>query len=106
MNKITYSNGVRQYNTYCETVDNLTVIRHHTTDIVVHDHNTNTLTINSGGWYSKTTKDRINQYLTHIQANFFITQKNRQWFVVEQSSGKLLTYADGLVLQSGVDITI
>jgi hypothetical protein len=37
------------------------VIRYHNTD-VVSIHEDNTYTLNSGGWYTPTTKDRINEY--------------------------------------------
>jgi hypothetical protein len=36
-------------------------IRYHSTDVVI-IHEDNTYTLNSGGWYTPTTKDRINEY--------------------------------------------
>lgn len=54
--------------------DGATVYRLHHTDIVV-IHN-NTYTLNSGGWQTLTTKDRINAY-----APVRLYQKNHEWFL-------------------------
>lgn len=50
------------------------VIRYHNTDVVT-IHEDSTYTLNSGGWYTSTTKDRINEYSpAHIH------QENGLWY--------------------------
>ena len=53
---------------------------HHATKIIEHDVQNNTIKLNNGGWYSKTTKDRMHSYLIE-NASFRLYQKKGNWFV-------------------------
>ena len=53
---------------------------HHATKIIEHDVENNTITLNNGGWYSKTTKDRMHSYLIE-NASFRLYQKKGNWFI-------------------------
>lgn len=61
--------------------DGRKAVRYHTTDIVTEMNDV--ITLNSGGWKTNTTKDRINQFLRHFDVPFYIQQKNHQWFIAE-----------------------
>lgn len=63
-------------NTYLIDNGDSRAIRLHDTDILT-EHK-GWITLNNGGWQSKTTKERMNTYLPD---GVYITQKNYEWFV-------------------------
>ena len=78
-------------NTYAEILQDGTVaIKLHST-YVVKIHPDNTYTLNSGGWQTATTKDRINQYSPKR-----VHQRNFEWFV--SVNGKDYPFIDGMVV--------
>lgn len=68
-------------------------IRYHATDVITYD-GADTYTLNSGGWQTKTTKERINQYLP---TGFWISQKNFVW-TVHTPTGPL-EFTDGMTVE-------
>ena len=80
-------------NTYAEILHDGTVaIKLHNTYVV--KINTNgTYTLNSGGWQTITTKDRINQYSPRY---VYVYQKNFEWFV--KINDKSYPFMDGMVV--------
>jgi hypothetical protein len=78
-------------NTYAEILSDGSVgIMLHST-YVVKIHPDNTYTLNSGGWQTLTTKDRINQYSPR-----YVYQKNFEWFV--KMGDKSYPFMDGMVV--------
>lgn len=78
-------------NTYAEILyDGSVAIRLHNTD-VVKIHPNGLYTLNSGGWQTVTTKDRINQYSPRR-----VYQRNFEWFV--DIDGKEHPFIDGMVV--------
>lgn len=78
-------------NTYAEILHDGSVgILLHST-YVVKIHEDNTYTLNSGGWQTLTTKDRINQYSPR-----YVYQKNFEWFV--KINDKSYPFVDGMVV--------
>lgn len=78
-------------NTYkIETADGYK-IRLHDTDIieVVGDK----MILNSGGWQTHTTKERINKY---IKSGYRITQKQFNWFLNNTIDNTITPFADGI----------
>jgi hypothetical protein len=75
-------------NTYAEILPDgsVGIALHGTT--VVRIHPDNSATLNTGGWYTITTKDRINQY-----SPVRVYQRKGQWYL---ESG--LEYEDGMVV--------
>lgn len=68
------------YETVIRRVDELTIaVKHHKTDILKVDP-TNVITVNNGGHYSPTTKDRLNQFLSCKGVHIY--QKKGEWFIV------------------------
>ena len=78
-------------NTYAEILnDNTVAIKLHST-YVVKIRNDGTYTLNSGGWQTVTTKDRINQY-----SPVRVYQRKFEWFV--KINGKEYPFIDGMVV--------
>jgi hypothetical protein len=92
-------------NTYAEILPNKSVgIKLHNTYVVKIDTD-NDYTLSTGGWYTSTTKDRINSYCP-----FKVFQKNHDWWVrinnqnVPFYSGMVIS-SDGEVLSTGGILT-
>lgn len=80
-------------NTYAEILhDNSVGIMLHST-YVVKIHPDNTYTLQTGGWQTITTKDRINQY-----SPVRVYQRNYEWFV--RLNGKEYPFMEGMVVQA------
>ena len=78
-------------NTYAEILnDNTVAIKLHST-YVVKIRDDGTYTLNSGGWQTVTTKDRINQY-----SPVRVYQRKFEWFV--NINGKEYPFIDGMVV--------
>lgn len=80
-------------NTYRIDTEQGYKIRLHNTDILIFENNT--IKLNNGGWYSKTTKDRMNEYLT----GYYIKQKDYQWYVVNTITGDTVDYQNNMTLK-------
>tara|TARA_R110001592_G_scaffold174820_1_gene413769 strand:+ start:287 stop:619 length:333 start_codon:yes stop_codon:yes gene_type:complete len=77
---------------------------HHATKIIEHDVENNTIKLNNGGWYSKTTKDRMHSYLIE-NASYRLYQQKGNWFVdqVDKSNDyktiKTIPYENNMILR-------
>lgn len=67
-------------------------IRLHDTDILTFENGK--VTLDSGGWQTVTTKQRLNRFLP---SGYRITQKNFEWFVNTPNGGKV-AFSDGMTL--------
>ena len=79
-------------NTYLIRRGENIAIRLHNTDIVIYYPN-GKIVLNSGGWRTPTTKDRINSALRH---EYRISQDKGIWYI----QGKI--FQDGLTIENGV----
>ena len=76
-------------NTYLELRDNGDIaVKLHATDVVTYKPNGDTV-LNTGGWHTVTTRDRINKY-----SNANISQKQGVWYV-----DNIATFADGMIVK-------
>ena len=75
---------------------------HHATKIIEHDVENNTITLNNGGWYSKTTKDRINAYAYENNLPFRVYQKDFEWFVTYDN--KCYPFEDNMIITKWVNV--
>ena len=80
-------------NTNCSTV----VL--HRTAIAVYDHNTQALKLNTGGWYSVTTKSRLNAILQGLIVGASVFQKNFDWYL--NYNNQTVDFWDGMILSQG-----
>ena len=97
VNKINWSNS----NTFVDYNSNTncsTVVLHRTA-IAVYDHNTQALKLNTGGWYSVTTKSRLNAILSEIFVGACVYQKNWDWFF--NYNNQTHDFIDGMIITEG-----
>ena len=89
------SNTVVDYNsnTNCSTV----VL--HRTAIAVYDHKNQALKLNTGGWYSVTTKSRLNALLSEFKYGCRVFQKNFDWYL--STVNQTVDFWDGMILSQG-----
>lgn len=55
----------------------------------------NTITLNSGGWETVTTKRKMNQASNQFALGFGVYQKNHKWFV-DLPNGDTVDFQDGM----------
>mgnify|MGYP001808837462 CR=1 FL=1 len=91
VNKNDWSNS--NENTNCSTV----VL--HRTAIAVYDHNTQALKLNTGGWYSVTTKSRLNAILQELITGASVFQRDFNWFL--SYNNQTHDFMDGMILSQG-----
>lgn len=98
-NKVAKSKFIANNTLQVEYLDGRKAIRLHTTDIVTEKDGV--ITLNSGGWKTATTKDRINGYSWEngLRKWPYISQRNHQWFVGEG------IFYDGIQFKDGVQIS-
>ncbi len=89
------------YRTTVSERDGITAVTFHNTAVVVFD--ANTITLNSDGWQTVTTKRRMNQVADHFGLQFRVWQKNFVWYV--DWSGETLEYYDGIKLEQPVVVS-
>ena len=77
--------------------ENLSEVRLHCNLIAWLDHTKQVLAISSAGWYSNTTKSRLNALLYEFNTGIRVFQKNFDWFVSD-FQGKKVDFYDGLLV--------
>jgi hypothetical protein len=65
-------------------------VTYHGTDVVTWDNDT--ITLNTGGWFTVTTKARMNQTASQFNLGFTVYQKARVWYINFQ--GNIITFTD------------
>jgi len=55
-----------------------------------------TVTLDSGGWMTATTKKRMNQWFQHYQYPISVSQRKGKWYVA--ANGTEYPYRDGMTL--------
>src|SRR5258706_10774935 len=86
-------------NTYMETADNGDIsFRLHSTDVVVR-HADGSATLNSGGWRTVTTKERLNRY-----APCRVYQEKFAWYVVGKDATGAWDWAHPAPFEDGMRV--
>ena len=70
------------------------VARYHQTDIV--KWGPNHIRLNSNGWATSTTKQRMNQAASEYGLGYYVFQKNFDWFV--SFFGQTIPFTDGMII--------
>ena len=89
------SNTFVEYNS---NTDCSTIVLHRTA-IAVYDHKNQALKLNTGGWYSVTTKSRLNAILDQLMYGARVYQKNFDWFL--SYNNQTHDFMDGMILVNG-----
>ena len=89
------SNTFVEYNS---NTDCSTIVLHRTA-IAVWDHKNQALKLNTGGWYSVTTKSRLNAILDQLITGARVFQKDFNWFL--SYNNQTHDFMDGMILSQG-----
>ena len=93
---------MKAYKTTIHTDGDTVNVVHHSTKIIEHDLVKKTIKLNNGGWFSKTTKDRMNAYFNESNLSAFgIFQKKGNWFVLTPNNDhkNALPYENDMILE-------
>ena len=77
-------------------IKNLTVCRLYETNIVILDHDSNTITLDSGGYDTNHTKKCANLILNRFVYHLY--QEDFQWYVTMKNGKKPAIFEDGMEL--------
>ena len=89
------SNTFVEYNS---NTDCSTIVLHRTA-IAVYDHKNQALKLNTGGWYSVTTKSRLNAILDQLMYGARVFQKDFNWYLCY--ANQTHDFMDGMILSQG-----
>lgn len=77
----------------------ITTVTFWNTDIV--KFNNKTITLTSGGYYTATTKTRMNQASNQFNLGYQVKQENYKWYVYFQD--RKFIFNDGMILNRGIN---
>ena len=97
VNRNNWSNSNTQVN-YNSNTDCSSVYLHGN-QIATVDHITNALKLNTGGWYSVTTKSRLNAILDQLITGARVFQRDFNWFL--NYNNVTHDFNDGMILCNG-----
>jgi hypothetical protein len=83
---------VRGVATSIRTEAGKTKVRYHNTDVVTFDDKE--IVLDTGNWYTVTTKVRMNQASNQYGLGYSVFKKDGFWHVVTQRDGKVHTFGD------------
>lgn len=86
-------------NTRIRRDDDAIVIRLHATDILTWT--PETVTLNNGGWYSNTTKARMQDSLP---PSWRLYQESGSWSLVNRANGETYAYINGMTINLGAEV--
>jgi hypothetical protein len=87
-------------NTTIRKVGDSVAVRLHETDVVIIRSDGNYV-LNSGGWLTSTTKDRINNY-----SPASVYQAKRKWFLFDRSNDTNTPFVDGMVVDANGSLVV
>lgn len=76
----------------------ITRVTYHKTAIVAVDRAEGTVTLDSGGWRTYTTKLKMNQAAENLSLPFDVIQRNGIWLVYTPDSDVPTPFEDGMVI--------
>ena len=81
--------------TTVRTINGWTEIQYHNTVVV--KFNNKQIILNSGGWYTNTTKTRMNQASNQFDLSFWVSQVDFEWSVY--FDGNDMPFVNGMIIQ-------
>lgn len=72
-----------------------TYVRYHNTDVV--KFNASEITLKTGGWYTQTTKNRMNQAANEYNLGFSVSQRKNKWYVMTPDGE--IPFVDGMTIK-------
>jgi len=89
------TNKVQGVATSVWTDEGRTYVRYHSTNVVEFD--ATSVTLNSGGWQTVTTKRRMNQASNEFNLGYSVYQRAHAWYVVD-GNGEKHAFVDGMTI--------
>lgn len=89
-----FEESIDNYRDKVVEYDNEIYILYHTTPIVVKSDFWDTLKLSSGGWKTKSTKERINR---HLPDEFKLYQEDNVWYI--KTEDEIIEFYDGIELE-------
>jgi len=74
-------NQIGSHKTTVREQNEVLSVVYHSTEVVKFDRKSKMLTLDTGGYFSNTTKTRMNQTSNQFDLGFQVYQKNFEWFV-------------------------
>jgi hypothetical protein len=74
-----------------------TAVRYHDTNVV--EFTPDTITLNSGGWLTATTKRRMNETASAYGLDFWVSQEDFKWWVGVGPDRKPIPFSDGMTFK-------
>ena len=78
---MTQQKRVGSHKTTVKNKDGQVIVSYWNTDVFKYDNNTNILSLNTDGWFTNTTKTRMNQALNEFMGKGRVYQENNNWFL-------------------------
>lgn len=72
-----------------------TYVRYHNTDVV--RFNDSEITLKTNGWYTQTTKNRMNQAANQYNLGFSVSQRDWKWYVMTPDGE--IPFTDGMTIK-------
>ena len=89
-------NTIGNHKTTVTNKDGVIKVKYHSTDVVTVDNKRGEVTLNTGGWFTPTTKVRMNQTANAYGLGFNVYQKDFNWFV-EKANGQVIEFESNSV---------
>ncbi len=80
--------------TTTRTENGATIIKYHKTDVV--SFGKKTITLDSGGWKTSTTKRRMNEASKDFDLGIHVFQRAKQWYV--DNGNEVVDFSDGMTI--------
>lgn len=77
---------IGKHATSIQTIDGQTHVRYHSTNVVSFD--AKNITLNTGGYYTHTTKTRMNQAASQFNLGYRVFQRDYEWYVMYKDQCK------------------
>tara|TARA_R100000306_G_C4246452_1_gene78285 strand:- start:110 stop:391 length:282 start_codon:yes stop_codon:yes gene_type:complete len=85
------NNTIGKHRTKVTNQNGIIKVKYHSTDVVTIDNQSGEVTLNTGGWFTPTTKVRMNQTAMEYGLGFRVYQKDFNWFV-ERINGDIIEF--------------
>tara|TARA_R100000306_G_C4264882_1_gene87160 strand:+ start:173 stop:514 length:342 start_codon:yes stop_codon:yes gene_type:complete len=88
---MTQTHTIGTHRTKVTNDDETIKVRYCDTDVMTFDRSAGDITLDTGGWFTSTTKVRMNQASNTFDLGFRVYQKNKIWFV-RKSNGEVIEF--------------
>lgn len=75
-----------------EPQEKITRVTYHMTEVFAFNHSTREVTLNTGGWFTVTTKERMNMMSAELNLGFGVSQVRGSWFIKSHIFAETLTF--------------